>query len=246
MKHLLLTLFLIGAVHAEPIKINLVTTNDIHGMISSQTANFMNPQYPPTILGGAAFSKYVDELRAEANNNGEGLLILDGGNIFQGHPLGIADGGYTMIEWMNRIGYDAMVPGSYDFISGAQNLNTLSLTANFPFLFSNLICNSCPLISNTIKPYIIREISGIKIGILGVVNSQLTELALAENLSGTDADKEVLSVRKWVPEMKSNGAELIIFFTGFPPIKAFDPSYPHFIINKIDFSSPASAKSIRS
>ena len=56
MKHLLLTLFLIGAVHAEPIKINLVTTNDIHGMISSQTANFMNPQYPPTILGGAAFS----------------------------------------------------------------------------------------------------------------------------------------------------------------------------------------------
>ena len=210
MKRLLITLFLIGPVHTEPIKINLVTTNDIHGMISSQTANFMNPQYPPTILGGAAFSKYVDELRDETNNNGEGLLILDGGNIFQGHPLGIADGGHTMIEWMNRIGYDAMVPGSYDFISGAQNLNTLSLTANFPFLFSNLICNSCPLISKTIKPYIIREVSGIKIGVLGVVNSQLAELALAENLSGTDAEKEVLSIRKWVPEMKSNGAELII------------------------------------
>ena len=83
MKHLLLTFFLIGAVHAKPIKINLVTTNDIHGMISSQTDNFMNPQYHPTILGGAAFSKYVDELRAEANKNGEGLLILDGGNFFR-------------------------------------------------------------------------------------------------------------------------------------------------------------------
>ena len=213
MTHLLFTLFLIGPIHTEPIKINLLTTNDIHGMISPQTANFMNPQYPPTILGGAAFSKYVDELRDEVNNNGEGLLILDGGNIFQGHPLGIADGGYTMIEWMNRIGYDAMVPGSYDFISGAQNLNTLSLTANFPFLFSNLICNSCPLISNTIKPYIIREISGIKIGILGVVNSQLTELALAENLSGTDAEKEVMSIRTWMPEMKNNGAELIILLS---------------------------------
>jgi len=213
MKHLLITLFLIGSVHTEPIKINLVTTNDIHGMISTQTANFMNPQYPPTILGGAAFSKYVDELRDEINNNGEGLLILDGGNIFQGHPLGIADGGYTMIEWMNRIGYDAMVPGSYDFILGSQNLNTLSLTANFPFLFSNLICNSCPLISNTIKPYIIKQISGIKIGILGVVNSQLSELALAENLSGTDTEKEVMSIRKWIPEMKRNGAELIILLS---------------------------------
>ena len=71
MKHLLLTLFLIGAVQTEPIKINLVTTNDIHGMIAPQKANFMNPQYPPTILGGAAFSKYVDELRVEVNNNGE-------------------------------------------------------------------------------------------------------------------------------------------------------------------------------
>jgi len=69
------------------------------------------------------------------------------------------------------------------------------------------------LISKTIKPYIIREISGIKIGILGVVNSQLTELALAENLSGTDAEKEVKSVLKWVPEMKGGGAELIIVLT---------------------------------
>jgi len=173
MKHLLFTLFLIGFVYTEPIKINLITTNDIHGMISPQKANFMNPQYPPTILGGAAFSKYVDELRTETDNTGEGLLILDGGNFFQGHPLGLADGGYTMIEWMNRIGYDAMVPGSYDFISGAQNLNTLSKAASFPFLFSNLICTDCPLTSENIKPYIIREISGIKIGILGVVNSQL-------------------------------------------------------------------------
>ena len=72
MKHLLITLFLLGLGHTEPIKINLVTTNDIHGMISPQTANFMNPQYPPTILGGAAFSKYVDELRDKVNNNDEG------------------------------------------------------------------------------------------------------------------------------------------------------------------------------
>ena len=134
MKRLLITLFLIGPVHTEPIKINLVTTNDIHGMISPQTANFMNPQYPPTILGGAAFSKYVDELRYETNNNGEGLLILDGGNIFQGNPLGMADSGQSMIEWMNRIGYDAIVPGSYNFISGSENLNTLAKLANFPFL----------------------------------------------------------------------------------------------------------------
>ena len=121
------------------IKIDLITTNDMHGVIASQKANFMNPQYPPTILGGAAFSKYVDEIRMETNKNKEGLLILDGGNFFQGSPLGMADDGKTMIEWMNRIGYDAIVPGSYDFISGSENLNTLAKIANFPFLFSKFL-----------------------------------------------------------------------------------------------------------
>ncbi len=135
MPRLLISLILLSSIHTEPIKINLITTNDMHGMIGEQKANFMNPQYPPTIIGGAAFSKYMDELRIEIQSIKEGLLVLDGGNFFQGSPMGLADGGKTMIKWMNRIGYDAMVPGSYDFISGAANLNELSKMATFPFFF---------------------------------------------------------------------------------------------------------------
>ena len=86
MKFIIPFILLITSAISAPIKINLVTTNDIHGMIASQKATFMNPQYPPTIVGAAAFSKYVDELRISAVNDGEGLLVLDGGNIFQGNP----------------------------------------------------------------------------------------------------------------------------------------------------------------
>ena len=65
----LISLILLSSIHLEPIKINLVTTNDIHGVLGKQEANFMNPQYPPTILGGAAFAKYVDELKIESEKN---------------------------------------------------------------------------------------------------------------------------------------------------------------------------------
>ena len=133
--------------------------------------------------------------------NEEGILILDGGNFFQGSPLGLADGGYTMIEWMNRIGYDALVPGSYDFILGAENLKHLVQKAEFPFLFSNLQCDNCPLEMEEIKPYIIKEISGVKVGILGIVNSQISEIVLSGNRMGTTAEFEVPTMRKWVPEM---------------------------------------------
>ena len=200
-------------IQAEPIIINLVTTNDLHGVIGAQKANFMNPQYPPTIVGGAAFSRYVDELRKSVAKNEEGILVLDGGNFFQGSPLGLADDGKTMIEWMNRIGYDALVPGSYDFISGADNLNLLSRKAIFPFLYSNLKCKNCPLLNSNIKPYIIQNILGVQIGILGVVNSKLNELVLEENLSGVIAEKEVPNVLKWIPKMRVAGAEVIIVLT---------------------------------
>lgn len=39
--------------------VDLITTNDVHGFISQQNAYFMNPQFPPTIIGGAGFYEYV-------------------------------------------------------------------------------------------------------------------------------------------------------------------------------------------
>ena len=213
MKILFFNFIFILFIHAETIKINLVSTNDLHGVITKQEANFMNPQYPPIILGGAAFSKYVDDLKNEALEMDEGIIILDGGNFFQGSPLGLYDGGKTIIEWMNRIGYDALVPGKDDFILGDKNLNELSKDANFPFLFSNLTCSNCPLISHNIKPYILKKTSNVIIGILGVVNSNLEELVLGDNLIGTKAGNEINAIREWVPKMKKAGAEVIIVLT---------------------------------
>ena len=103
----LLIYFLLQTIFSNYITIDLVTTNDIHGVINQQTAYFMNPEYPPNIVGGAAFYKYVNDLKKEDSNN---LLILDAGNFFQGSNFGMHDKGLSMIEWMNMIGYDAIVP----------------------------------------------------------------------------------------------------------------------------------------
>ena len=245
MQRKLIAILLIVLLKAETIKINLVSTNDIHGMISSQEANFMNPQYPPTILGGSAFSKYIDQLKIDIENNTEGLILLDGGNFFQGHPLGLYDNGKTMIEWMNRIDYDAIVPGAYDFISTAQNLNNLASGSNFPFLFANLECNNCPLNSSNIKPYIIKEVEGVKVGIIGIVNSQLSELVLSENLSGSSATPEVKAIQKWVPEIKSLGAEVIIILTSSGVPWNREQEYNKFLeeikLNNIDKNSSLNA-----
>lgn len=213
MKKLILSLIVLAGLAAAadaPIIINLITTNDLHGVIYEQDATFMNPEYPPRILGGSALYAYIKELREEAEKKGEGLLVLDGGNFFQGTPFGMQDGGRSMIEWMNRIGYDALTPGSYDFILGADNLNSLSGLANFPFLSGNLNCADCPLDMKAFKPYVLRDIAGVKVAIVGIVDSAIGETNSAENLPGITALTEAQALGKLIPEVQSKGADVVI------------------------------------
>ena len=127
MKKLILYILLHTIVSNE-ISIDLITTNDNHGVVDKQTAYFMNTEYPPTIIGGAGFYKYLEDLKNDINVN---TLILDGGNFFQGTNFGMNDIGKTMVEWMNKLEYYVFVPGQYDFIFGVENLNNILKDANF-------------------------------------------------------------------------------------------------------------------
>ena len=95
----------------------------------------MNPEFGPMMSGGAGAYRYVTNLRQEAIQLGDEVLLLDGGNFFQGTPLGTLDGGETIIRWMNQMGYDALTPGLKDFDQGVANLKRLSKIANFPRSF---------------------------------------------------------------------------------------------------------------
>ena len=127
--------FIIFYIFLIKISIDLITTNDIHGVVDKQTAYFMNPEYPPTIIGGAGFYKYLEDLKKDDSIN---TLILDGGNFFQGTNFGMNDKGKTMVEWMNKLEYDVFVPGQYDFIFGVENLNNILKDANFSIVGANL------------------------------------------------------------------------------------------------------------
>ena len=73
-------LLLISSCALNPIlnssdSIQIITTNDIHGMLGDQDAVFMNPNFPPKIVGAAGYQKYVKDL--ESSMNSEDVLIFD-------------------------------------------------------------------------------------------------------------------------------------------------------------------------
>ena len=184
--------------------VNIITTNDIHGFIDEQRANFINPNYPPLIIGASGYYEYV-------KNINDPTLILDGGNFFQGHPVGIIDSGRTMIDWMNKVGYDALVPGNNDFLFGVNNLIELSKAANFNFLAANLYDKNFDKL--LFKPYEIFVFGESKIAVLGLVNPNLEELVLSENIKEVFLEEPIVTLNKWIPVLESLDVNSIILLT---------------------------------
>ena len=210
MRQKLNSFLLISSLLSIALSIEIISTNDLHGNIAPQKAWFMNPNFPPDIVGGAGLKYYVQESRKISD---EEILIFDAGNFFQGHPYGMSNGGINIIDWMNDVGYTALVPGADDFVLGAKNLNKLANEANFPFLMSNIICDDCPLKSKNIKQYLIKNIDGLKIGVIGIVNTSIPDLTSSINILGIEFENSIFSIEKWVEFLKNQDVDSIIILT---------------------------------
>jgi len=207
-KYIIIYYLLVSFLFSYNKSVDVLTTNDLHGFLDLQKAYFINPSNPPDIIGMSGFTYYVNNLRDELVDSP--ILLLDGGNFFQGHPLGVADSGRTVIEWMNKVEYDALVPGNNDFLFGLDNLLDLAKQANFSFLAANLYyADNKSLI---FKPYEIIDYKDIKIGIIGIVNPDLNNIVLSKNLKNILLKDPVESLQATVKDLE-NKVDIIILLT---------------------------------
>ena len=179
----------------------ILHTNDIHSHLLPYESD----------MGGSAYiASIVDN---EREQNPGRVLLLDAGDIIDGAPIGDLFYGKSVVEVMNAIGYDAMTVGNhelgryggdYDYgMIPIENdyLMDLKETAEFPMLAANvLIDNSKPF-----ESYVIKEISGVKIGIIGVT----AYFPPPENVQILDANS---AAQQFVDEIE-NQVDLIIALT---------------------------------
>ncbi|MFH1213595.1 MAG: bifunctional UDP-sugar hydrolase/5'-nucleotidase [Candidatus Neomarinimicrobiota bacterium] len=195
------------------LKIVTIFTNDIHGGIDRSEASFINPDFPPTLGGGAVAGRYIIEKRKEAAENGWGFLLVDAGDFYQGTPMGTLSEGEAVIEYMNTVGYDVLTVGNHDFDNGWKNLKKLSEQAHFPFLASNLRRKSTGELAEFVKPYVIKEFQGIKIGIIGATISSTPSMSFPEHVEDLEFETEIEGLKHYLPEVKAQGVNLVIFVT---------------------------------
>jgi 5'-nucleotidase/UDP-sugar diphosphatase len=194
--------FAAQAQDAEPIRIVIMHTNDVHGGIDREKATFMDQEFPPQLGGGASLAALADHERAKAKQEGKGFLLFDTGDIWQGTPVGNYEQGEIVMEFMNRMGYDAWSPGNHEFDAGLDEAFKIFNMARFPVLAANLVESETGEIPPPVKPYIIMEVQGITIGIIGLITEETPYYALPEDVQAVKFLNVKEVTKKYVAELR--------------------------------------------
>ena len=143
-------------------------TSDISGRVHPQ-----DPRADKDFGRGLSrVSTAVKGIRAEGP-----VLLLDSGDTINGSPTQVlafagivGDGRDPMVKAMNAMRYDAMAIGNHEFDYGLERLETSRREAKFPWLAANVERQDG---KPAFDPYVVREIAGVRVGILGLVVAQV-------------------------------------------------------------------------
>ena len=155
--------------------ITFLHTNDTHSQIDPLPAN---DRLYPDKGGVARRATLVKRVRKENPNT----LVIDAGDVFQGTPYFNFYKGEVEYKSMSLIGYDVVTLGNHDFDNGVDALAAAMKFANFEFVSSNYDVRGTPLESR-VKPYIVRVIGGVRVGLIGLGISP-DNLITPENFKG--------------------------------------------------------------
>ncbi len=157
--------------------LTLVHTSDTHSCIEPISPHDIKPEQADK-GGYIRRVSLIGDLRREHRN----MLLLDCGDFSQGSVYYSLFKGEVEVQLMNLMGYDACTIGNHEFDCGMENMARLFRMAKFPIVcanydFTGTVCEGL------VKPYIIKECGGRKIGIFGLA-PQLKGLVSDANCQG--------------------------------------------------------------
>jgi 5'-nucleotidase len=183
---------LLGVAAGETL-ITILHTNDTHSQIDPLPDN--DKQYPGK--GGVARrATLVKRVRKENPNT----LLIDAGDVFQGTPYFNFYKGEVEYKAMSLIGYDVVTLGNHDFDNGVDKLAAAMKFANFDFVSCNYDVSATPLQSR-VKPYVVRELGGVRVGLFGMGVSP-DNLITPENFKGVKYNDPVVAAREVVEVLR--------------------------------------------
>jgi len=193
------------------VTISIVGTNDLHGALERL----------PLLAG------FVANLRAARAADGGGVVLVDGGDMFQGTLESNLGEGADVVQAYNRLGYAGAAIGNHEFDYGPEGpaatatgpgddprgaLKARAREARFPFLASNIVDNATG--SRVLWPNMpgstMIEVAGVKIGIIGASTESTPYTTMPANFAGLRISPAAQAIADHATALRAQGARVII------------------------------------
>jgi 2',3'-cyclic-nucleotide 2'-phosphodiesterase (5'-nucleotidase family) len=196
--------------------LSIVGTSDLHGAA-----------FPRNGLGGLPLlAGYVNNLRAARTVDGGAVLLIDSGDTFQGDVESNLSEGALIVDAYNAMGYTAQAVGNHDFDFGSVDspaarqlpgdlrgaLKARAAQARYPFLAANLIDETTgrPVEWPNVRPSVVVDAAGVKVGVLGVMTIDALRSTLAANVQGLRIAPLGPTIAAEASKLRAAGAEVVI------------------------------------
>jgi 2',3'-cyclic-nucleotide 2'-phosphodiesterase (5'-nucleotidase family) len=178
----------------------ILYTNDEHGWMEATATS-----------GGAAGLMQRWRSREGYRETGP-YLVLSGGDRWTGPAISTWFRGESMDDVMEAMGYEAVAIGNHDFDFGLEVLRSRSAVSSFLFLAANIRDKETGSVPDFALPYAIKEINGIKVGLIGLATLETPWDTHPSYVAGLEFRRYDDVLREIIPQVKVDGAELLIVF----------------------------------
>jgi 2',3'-cyclic-nucleotide 2'-phosphodiesterase (5'-nucleotidase family) len=207
-----------SALEPDTVCISILHTTDLHGHILPTT------DYDGTADRGG-LARCVTQIRRWRRQNPNSILI-DVGDVYQGTDVSLRNKGELMIDLFNHFKYDAWVIGNHEFDWGIEPFTHALQKSGMPVLGANTTLDGkLPGSSSDpqnpfakVQPFIVKEIHGIKVAIIGITTPGMSFWLPREFTVGIDFQHPVEPVRRAIAKANSEGADAIVL-TGHMGLK---------------------------
>jgi 2',3'-cyclic-nucleotide 2'-phosphodiesterase (5'-nucleotidase family) len=162
-------------------RISLLGTNDLHGHIAAL----------PLYAG------YINNLRKLRATDGGAVVLVDGGDMFQGTLESNLVEGLSVVRAYAALGMNAVAVGNHEFDFGPVGahavptgnedprgaLKAAAAAAPYPFLLANMLENGKPPAWPNIVPHSTLDLRGVRIGFIGVTTHETLTTTLGANVA---------------------------------------------------------------
>ena len=192
---------------ANTFELNVAHINDHHSHLEEEKMPLkLNGQTVTATIGG--LPRVAQEIKDFRKNN-KNTLVLHAGDAVTGTLYYTLFEGKADAELMNVINFDAFTLGNHEFDDGNKVLKSFLDALTIPIVSSNVVPDKGSILEGKWKSYLIKNVGGQKIGIIGI---DVVKKTKESSNPGDDVKflDEVETARKYVKKLQDEGINKII------------------------------------